>query len=78
MRSVAWKIANAARLAGAVTVVHGSDSTDNAELFLENGFDYVLCGEAEDSLARLCSAVLSGEQVPELDGMVRLDGHGPG
>ena len=75
MRSVAWKIANAARLAGAVTVVHGSDSTDNAELFFQNGFDYVLCGEAEDSLARLCSAVLSGEQVPELDGMVRLDGH---
>src|SRR4029077_17950846 len=45
MREVAWEIAQAARAIGAVTVVHGSDSTDNPGLFLENGFDYVLCGE---------------------------------
>jgi anaerobic magnesium-protoporphyrin IX monomethyl ester cyclase len=76
MRSVAWKIANAARSAGAITVVHGSDSTDNAVLFLKNGFDYVLCGEAEESLVRLCDAILNGEEVAEIDGMLRLDEHG--
>jgi radical SAM superfamily enzyme YgiQ (UPF0313 family) len=76
MRSVAWKIANAAGSAGAITVVHGSDSTDNAQLFLEHGFDYVLCGEAENSIVRLCRAVLNDEEVPDIDGMVRLDGHG--
>jgi len=76
MRSVAWEIAKAARSAGAITVVHGSDSTDNAVLFLNNGFDYVLCGEAEDSLVRLCRAVLNDEEVAEMDGMVRRDEFG--
>ncbi|MGD0628858.1 MAG: radical SAM protein [Terracidiphilus sp.] len=76
MRDVAWRIAKAARAMGAITVVHGSDSTDNPQLFLENGFDYVLCGEAEESLVRLCRSILDAEQVPAIPGMVRLDEHG--
>ena len=76
MRDVAWSIAKAARSMGAITVVHGSDSTDNPLLFLQNGFDYVLCGEAEEALVQLCSAILRAEQVPEIDGMVRLDEQG--
>ena len=73
MRDVAWEIARAARAIGAVTVVHGSDSTDNPGLFLENGFDYVLCGEAEETLLQLCRSILDAEQAPVLDGLVRLD-----
>ncbi len=76
MRDVAWEIAKAARSIGAITVVHGSDSTDNPQAFLDNGFDYVLCGEAEDSIVRLCRSILHGEGVPEIDGMVRLGDHG--
>src|ERR1700677_2546043 len=76
MRDVAWKIAKAARAMGAITVVHGSDSTDNPLVFLENGFDYVLCGEAEEALVRLCRSILDAEEVPEIDGMVKLDEHG--
>jgi radical SAM superfamily enzyme YgiQ (UPF0313 family) len=73
MRDVAWRIAKAARAAGAIAVVHGSDSTDNPLLFLENGFDYVLCGESEETLVRLCRSILDAEELPDLDGMVRLD-----
>jgi anaerobic magnesium-protoporphyrin IX monomethyl ester cyclase len=76
MRDVAWKIAKAARAVGAITVVHGSDSTDNPQLFLENGFDYVLCGEAEATLVQLCRSILDAEEVPEMDGMVKLDEQG--
>ena len=76
MRDVAWKIAKAARAMGAITVVHGSDSTDNPLLFLENGFDYVLSGEAEEALVRLCRSILDAEEVPQLDGMVKLDERG--
>jgi len=76
MRDVAWRIAKAARAMGAITVVHGSDSTDNPLVFLENGFDYVLCGEAEESLVRLSRSILDAEEVPELDGMVKLDERG--
>jgi anaerobic magnesium-protoporphyrin IX monomethyl ester cyclase len=76
MREVAWKIAGCARNADAVVVAHGSDSTDDPALFLENGFDYVLCGEAEETLAQLCSSILRGLGVPDLDGLARLDRNG--
>lgn len=71
MREVAWEIARNARAAGATVVVHGSDSTDHAELFLKNGFDYVLCGEAEETLAQLCRFILRRIRIPEIDGLVR-------
>ena len=76
MREVAWEMAKAARAMGAVTIAHGSDSTDNPVLFLENGFDYVLCGEAEETLTQLCTSILRAEETPEIDGMVKLDEHG--
>jgi anaerobic magnesium-protoporphyrin IX monomethyl ester cyclase len=73
MREVASEIASAARAVGAVVIAHGSDSTDNPQLFLENGFDYVLCGEAEETLALLCSSLLRGIEVPDIDGVVKRD-----
>ena len=73
MREVAWEIAKASREIGAVVIVHGSDSTDNPDLFLASGFDYVLCGEAENVLVDLCTSILRGAELPELDGVVRLD-----
>ena len=78
MREVAFKVAGAARHRGILTVVHGSDSTDNPGLFLDNGFRYVLCGEAEETLRQLCAAVLAGETIPisVLDGLVRSDEKG--
>jgi len=76
MRDVAWEMAKAAHAIGAIAIVHGSDSTDNPGLFLENGFDYVLCGEAEETLVQLCTAILRSEEIPEIDGLVSLDEHG--
>jgi anaerobic magnesium-protoporphyrin IX monomethyl ester cyclase len=76
MREVAWEMAKAARAAGAIVIAHGSDSTDNSVLFLENGFDFVLCGEAEESLLQLCTSILRGEKVAKIDGLVRLDEDG--
>lgn len=76
MREVAWKLARAARAIDAIIIVHGSDSTDNPVLFLENGFDYVCCGEAENSLVELCTSILTRTNVPEIDGVVRLNERG--
>ncbi|HEX5283615.1 MAG TPA: radical SAM protein [Bryocella sp.] len=76
MREVAWTMARAAKKVGAITVVHGSDATDNPQLFLENDFDYVLCGEAENLLSDLCSALLNGTEVPLWDGLARLGASG--
>lgn len=71
MREVAWDIASAARAMNAVVIAHGSDSTDNPHLFLANGFDLVLCGEAEEALALLCFSLLRGVEIPDLDGVVK-------
>src|ERR1700753_2162588 len=76
MREVAWSMARTAKNAGAIVVVHGSDSTDNPELFLTNGFDYVLCGEAEEVLADLCRSILRGIEPPQVDGVIRKSKHG--
>ena len=76
MREVAWEIAKASREIGAVVIIHGSDSTDNPALFLANEFDYVLCGEAEDVLVALCTSILQEVEIPELDGLVKLDKYG--
>jgi anaerobic magnesium-protoporphyrin IX monomethyl ester cyclase len=76
MREVAWGIAQASRAIGATVIVHGSDSTDNPALFLERGFDYVLRGESENTLVCLCRSLLNGAELPEIDGLVRLDDDG--
>ena len=74
---LAREMANAAQVMGANRDhAHGSDSADNPGLFLENGFNYVLCGETEETLVQLCSAVLYGRAIPEIDGMVRPDEYG--
>jgi anaerobic magnesium-protoporphyrin IX monomethyl ester cyclase len=61
---------------GAIAIAHGSDSTDQPELFLENGFDYVCCGEAEETLVQLCQCVLEGEPLPDIAGVVRRNESG--
>jgi radical SAM superfamily enzyme YgiQ (UPF0313 family) len=76
MRAVAWDISSAACAAGAIAIVHGSDSTDQPELFLNHGFDYVLRGEAEATLVELCSSLLRGEKISDIDGLVHLDDRG--
>ncbi|MGC1296390.1 MAG: radical SAM protein [Alloacidobacterium sp.] len=74
MREVAFAIAAASHQASAMVIAHGSDATDNAKLFLESGIDYILQGEAEQTLAELCSALLRSEPIGDIAGLVRLDG----
>lgn len=76
MREVAWDMAVAAKQAGAVAIVHGSDATDNPQIFLDHGFDYVLCGEAEEVLGDLCRAILTQSHIPAWDGLVRKSASG--
>ena len=73
MREVAWEIAGAARSAGVSVIVHGSDSTDNPLMFLEHGFDYILCGEAEEALVQLCASILADKKPHDIEGLVSSD-----
>jgi len=52
-RELSIRMAAAARARGIAAAVHGADSSDNALLYLEAGFDYVLIGEVESTLLEL-------------------------
>ncbi|HXC94875.1 MAG TPA: radical SAM protein [Edaphobacter sp.] len=73
MRELAWELAHEAKKAGAIVIAHGSDATDQAESYLHNGIDFVLRGEAEQTLVDLCSSLLSGHSHLEVPGLVYFD-----
>lgn len=76
MREVAWHITEAAKQRELPVVVHGSDATDHPELFLNHGVDYVLRGEAEQTLVELCGNLLNQTRPAEIDGLVRTAANG--
>jgi len=66
MRRVAHQMMDAARAAGAIMVVNGSDASDHVEGYLRNGADYVLLGEAEWTLLELVQSLWrDSEKEPE-------------
>jgi anaerobic magnesium-protoporphyrin IX monomethyl ester cyclase len=76
MRELAWQLAREAHIAGAIVIAHGSDATDQAEAYLRQGVDFVLRGEAEQTLVELCSAILSGHPHLDIPGLVSFDSAG--
>ena len=76
MREVAVQLATAARTAGAVVIAHGSDASDHATEYLFSGVNYVLLGEAEDTLAELCSTLLLNNEPDAIAGLLRLNACG--
>jgi anaerobic magnesium-protoporphyrin IX monomethyl ester cyclase len=77
MRELAWQLAYAAQKAGAIVIAHGSDATDHAKEYLQNGADFVLVGEAEQSLVELCASLLGGGKLPiNIPGVLHLDALG--
>jgi anaerobic magnesium-protoporphyrin IX monomethyl ester cyclase len=77
MRDLAWQLAQTARDAGAIVIAHGSDATDHAKEYLRNGADFILVGEAEQSMVELCASILGGHGLPkQIAGVIRLDAEG--
>jgi anaerobic magnesium-protoporphyrin IX monomethyl ester cyclase len=76
MRQVAFEMIEAAVRAHALVIVHGSDATDHALLYLQAGASYVLHGESELRLNELVSVLLRGSDPHELAGIAYLDPQG--
>ncbi|HZS55573.1 MAG TPA: radical SAM protein [Bryobacteraceae bacterium] len=68
-RELAFWTAKLAREYGCLSAVHGSDSTDRIEEYLQAGFNYVLLGEVEDTLRELAI----GAPPREISGLAYLD-----
>jgi anaerobic magnesium-protoporphyrin IX monomethyl ester cyclase len=62
MREAAFKMIHFAKERGCTVIVSSSDSTDRFEMYLKEGADFVLLGEAELTLLELANA-LTGEEV---------------
>jgi anaerobic magnesium-protoporphyrin IX monomethyl ester cyclase len=73
MRELATQLATLAQAAGAIVVAHGSDASDHAAEYLFNGVNYILLGEAEDTLTELCSTLLLNEEPHAIAGLLHLD-----
>lgn len=76
MREVAWKFAELAKRNQLPVVIHGSDASDHPELFLGNGIDYLLRGEAEAGLVGLCRAIITGSGTDRIPGLVQRNSEG--
>lgn len=60
MREAAFAMSRMAKQYGCTVIVSSSDSTDHYEKYLEQGADFVLIGEAEQTLPELVSMISSG------------------
>jgi len=58
MREAAFRLIDHAKRHGSMVAVFSSDSVDRIGEYLARGADFVLCGEAEQTLEELCHAVL--------------------
>ncbi|WP_213804245.1 radical SAM protein [Granulicella sp. dw_53] len=73
MRELANELSTIAHASGIAVVVHGSDATDHPQEYLDNGADFVLNGEAEQTLQDLCRSLLQDGrvEVEAVPGLVR-------
>ncbi len=62
MREAAFEMMKFARQIGCTVIVSSSDATDHFEQYLDEGADFVLLGEAEQTLAELVQAVEIGKE----------------
>jgi radical SAM superfamily enzyme YgiQ (UPF0313 family) len=57
-RELSFKMCAAARAAGALVMVHGSDAADHVDEYLAHGFSAVMLGEGEQTVCEMLDAVL--------------------
>jgi anaerobic magnesium-protoporphyrin IX monomethyl ester cyclase len=71
MRQAAFRMIGMAKRRGCAVIVCGSDATDHAAEFIEQGADFVLLGEGEETLQELMSS-LSARQPDALESILGL------
>jgi anaerobic magnesium-protoporphyrin IX monomethyl ester cyclase len=71
MRQAAFRLTQLARERGCKVVIFSSDATDHLNEYIHHGADYVLCGEAEETLTELVTILVrrSGTPVDQIRGL---------
>lgn len=78
MRDETLRMIQIARDWGCTVIVSSSDSTDHTELYLERGADYVINGEAEQTLVELLETLEAGGDVRAVRGIAFMEEAGAG
>jgi len=74
MREAAFKMIRLAKKRGCTVIVSGSDATDRFEMYLKEGADFVLTGEAELTLLELINTIPKNQHdFSNIHGLAYLD-----
>ncbi|OSZ82483.1 radical SAM protein [Chitinophagaceae bacterium IBVUCB1] len=65
MREAAFSMSEMAKAIGCKVIVSSSDSTDHFEKYLSHQADFIIIGEAEQTLLELVDGIKDGKLVPE-------------
>jgi len=77
MRDAAFEMSNMAKKTGCKVVLSSSDSTDHYAQYLQRGADYVMMGEAEQTLLELLQAIQNNQPVNDIAGIAYHNGDTP-
>lgn len=69
MREAAFCIIQEAKKRGCIVIVNSSDSTDHADQYLQQGADYIIRGEVDETLTELLAALESDTAVDGIEGI---------
>lgn len=70
MREAAFEMIKIAKKFGCTVIVSSSDSTDHSEEYFNTGADFIIVGEAEQTLLELTNHLLKNEKnLAEIDGL---------
>jgi len=72
MRDAGFSIIREAKQNRCIVIVNSSDSTDNAAKYLQQGADYIIQGEVDETLIELLMALESGSSVEAVHGISLL------
>ncbi|HQQ97470.1 MAG TPA: radical SAM protein [Cyclobacteriaceae bacterium] len=74
MRDATFVMTRLARQYGAKVIVNSSDATDHYQKYLDEGVDYVIRGEGEETLRELLSGIESQQNISQVAGTVSQHG----
>jgi len=69
MREAAFKMIEMAKSRGCVVILCGADATDHYSAYLENGADYCLLGEGEETLIELLNQLSAKKEAGQVIGL---------
>jgi len=77
MREAAFDMCKMAKAHGCTVIVSSSDSTDRFAKYLEEGADFVIIGEAEQTLLELTDTIKAGGDPYQIQGLAYLKDGSP-